>query len=108
MKIEIKDWVFPNKEKSKIVKKIEKEANAATDYVNTILKFSKLGLTKEAAYKKMEVHLIKEGKLMDDYFTSVFEKVWSEAEDVLKHRTVKDITLPKVKDPKLASSLLTV
>jgi hypothetical protein len=103
--VAIHGWIFPHKVKSKVMVAIEKEAHQETSFIDEILKLRQLGSDKEQAFKKMSVSLIKKGKEMDDFFTKKFNKIWSEADEVLKTRTVKDVSVPREKLLSAASLL---
>jgi hypothetical protein len=79
-------WDFPQHRWTKVKDKIEREVKSSDEYVEEILKLFRLGSNKDTAYKKMKVFLVKQHKEMDKYYEEVFEKVWAEADEVLKER----------------------
>ena len=103
--LNITGWDLPQHRWSKIKQKVETEVKSSNIFVDEILRLRRLGSNKDNAYTKMRVFLIKQGKEMDDYFKSVFEKVWADADEVLNSR--KGVKTPAItKQPKAASQLL--
>jgi len=99
-KIKITDWDIPQHKWGRVKVKVEQELKHANTYVEEILKLRRIGYNHDKAKVKMKAWLIAQRQEMDEAMDQMFEKVWSEADEINKEKKKETSTVRK------ASSLL--